>query len=161
MLWVSVIFLGATAVLVTVAWWLRRKLDLGRAEPRDDAVDSWLIQHYRLLAWPDRCEVREAVRRGRVVGDPALGRAAHALAAELLSGRLRDRQPGALVLAGINVLSGALLVGTDLARHGTVTWIGICVGAAWLLGAVTWVWCWRRPPLRNVRRALRANGGGA
>lgn len=160
MLWLSVIFLSVTAVVAIAAWLFRRKpgSSSGRAEPREDAVDSWLIQRRGLLAWLDRDQVREAVRRGRAVDDPALREAAHALAAELLSGRLRDRQPVMVVVAGTFVLNGTLFAATGLTRRGMAAWFDILAGMVWLLGAAPWVWRWRRLPRREVLRALQANG---
>jgi hypothetical protein len=101
MVWVSAVFLAATAMLTIATWWLRKKLRWPSAEPRDDRVDRWLIEHYRLMSLDDCHQVRNAVRKGCAVGDLALREAARGLAVELLSGRLRDRNPAALPVAGL------------------------------------------------------------
>jgi hypothetical protein len=49
-----------------------------------DAIDKWLLDRYRLPP-QDRSRVRSAVFQGRQVSDAALARAAHGLAAKLLT----------------------------------------------------------------------------
>ncbi len=68
-----------------------------------DRIDKWLLKEYQ-LAPLDRGRVREAVFAGRQLDDPALARAAHQLASEVLRGRL-----GGLRL--VRVMGGVFLVG--------------------------------------------------
>jgi hypothetical protein len=157
MVWTSAVFLAVTAVLTIAAWRFRSRLKWPLAEPRDDRVDRWLIQHYRLANSRDRDELRDAVREGRAVGDPALREAAHGLAAELLSGRLRDPNPGGLVIAGLSGLGGALYLGTGLIHGGRGGAFSVFAGTMWLLAACGWVWGWSRLPRRRVEQALQLN----
>src|SRR5260221_3179206 len=96
--------------LPVAAWWYS-----GRRPPSpvnrpgtsidriNDRIDKWLLKEYQ-LAPLDRGRVREAVFEGRQLDDPALARAAHQLASEVLRGRL-----GGLRMAGVN--AGMFLVG--------------------------------------------------
>jgi len=52
-----------------------------------DAVDTWLIEQYQLPA-PQRWQVRDAVRYGRELPDPALRQAAYGLAGRAMRGEL-------------------------------------------------------------------------
>jgi hypothetical protein len=52
-----------------------------------DAVDTWLIEQHQLPA-PQRWQVRNAVRYGRELPDPALRRAAYGLAGCAMRGEL-------------------------------------------------------------------------
>src|SRR5947209_15543481 len=140
MAWVSVVVLAVTVVLTIGAWRFRGKPRRPLAEPRTDRVDRWLIQQYGLASLRDCWDVRDAVRGGRAVGDPALREAAHGLAAELLSGRLRDANPIALVMAGLFALAGTLYLGTGLTRGGGEATLYIFAGAMSLLAACAWVW---------------------
>jgi hypothetical protein len=160
MVWVSAAFLAITAVLFIAAWRFRGKLRWPSTEPRDDRLDRWLVQHYRLTSPGERIDVYDAVRHGRAVGDPALRGAARGLAAALLSGRLRDPKPAALLLTGLYVLVGALYLVTILIRGGgREVGLGITVGATWLLGACAWRWRSLRLPRRTLERALELNQG--
>ena len=67
---------------------MRRQASASGLGPPADAVDSWLIEKYRLPAL-QRWQVRDAVVYGHQVADPVLRRAAHDLAECALRGELR------------------------------------------------------------------------
>jgi hypothetical protein len=157
MVWAPVVLLAVTALLTITAWRFSRKSRRLLAEPRIDRVDRWLIEHYQLTSLRDCSDVRDAVREGRAVGDPALKQAAHGLAAELLSGRLRDPDPAALALAGLNVLGGVLYLATALAHGGRRSLLAIFLAATWLVAACAWFWGSRRLPRHKAEQALRLN----
>ncbi len=96
--------------LPVAAWWYsgrRPPSPVTRLETSEDRIygriDKWLLKEYQ-LAPLDRGRVREAVFAGRQLDDPALARAAHQLASEVLRGRL-----GGLRL--VRVMGGVFLVG--------------------------------------------------
>jgi hypothetical protein len=154
-----VIFLAIAVVLTIAAWWLGRKLNRPSADPElsgSDHVDRWLIRHHGLMSVGDCLRVRDAVYQGRALGDPVLKEAAHGLAAEVLSGRLRDRNPGMLLPAAVNVVVGALTIGISLAYGGDRSTLGAMGGTGWLLAGLVWVWR-SRPPRRMVKRAALLN----
>lgn len=156
MAWVPALFLAVTAMALA-AWrsgWKPRRVP---AEPRYTQADHWLLQHYQLTSLGARLEVREAVRGGRAVEDPALRQAAHGLAGELLSGRLRDPDTATRVIAGLNTLAGLLYLGTGLVHGGRGTAIDIWLGTGWVLSADTWLWGAARLPRRKAARALQLN----
>jgi hypothetical protein len=76
--------------LPMAAWWYSRRrppapvTSLGTGY---DRIDKWLLTQYQ-LAPLDRERVRKAVFQGRQLDDPALARAAHQLAVEVLRGKL-------------------------------------------------------------------------
>ncbi len=91
--------------LPVAAWWYSRRhlpsqvTSLGTGY---DRIDKWLLNRYQ-LAPLDRERVRKAVFQGRQLDDPALARAAHQLASEVLRGKL-----GGLRLT--RVMGGVFLV---------------------------------------------------
>ncbi len=96
--------------LPVAAWWYSGRRPpsavnrLGTSIDRiNDRIDKWLLKEYQ-LAPLDRGRIREAVFEGRQLDDPALARAAHQLASEVLRGRL-----GGLRLP--TVMGGVFLVG--------------------------------------------------
>ena len=157
MAWVLALFLVVTSVLTLVAWRFGRKSRRASTGPRVTEVDSWLIEHYQLPSLGACLDVQEAVRDGRAVADPALRPAAHGLAAELLSGRLRDPHPATRVFAGVYGLVGVLFLGTGLAHGGRGSSFDIWMGTGWVLSASIWVWGSAKLPRRKIERALQLN----
>ncbi len=96
--------------LPVAAWWYsgrRPPSPVTRLETSkdriNDRIDKWLLKEYQ-LAPLDRGRVREAVFEARQLDDPALARAAHQLASQVLRGKL-----GGLRLVRVN--AGIFLVG--------------------------------------------------
>jgi hypothetical protein len=96
-----------------------------------DEVDTWLIEQYQLSV-TQRWQVRDAVRYGREVPDPALRRAAYDLAGCTLRGEfrlgrgLRAAEGAAVIVLGIIVA----VVADGLAA--LVAVIPLLLGAVWL-----------------------------
>jgi hypothetical protein len=160
MVLILVVFVAVVVVVTAAAWGLSRKLN----RPSDDSglggtdqVDRWLFQQYGLMSVGECSEVRDAVSQGRAVGDPALRSAAHGLALEMLSGRLRDRNPGTYLLVAVSVLIGASAVATSLVHGGKGSTVGLIGGIGWMLTGLAGIWR-SRPPRRKVERALQLNG---
>lgn len=157
--WVLAVFLAVAAVWTVAASRFTRMQRWSLPWPEltdDDPVVRWLFRHHGLTSLHDCYAVRNAVRRGHAVDDPALRGTAHGLAAELLSGRLRDPNPAMLLPAVLYALVGCLWLGTGLALGGRDPY-DIWVGAVWLLGACAWAWRAAKLPRRTVKRALRLN----
>lgn len=114
MIFAVVIIVVAGVGLPFGAWRVARAAEKRRPPPVDglgppsDAVDGWLIEHYRLPAL-QRWQVRNAVIAGLRMSDQSLRGAAHELAGCALRGELRLGR--ALRVAAIVMLAeGAVAV---------------------------------------------------
>lgn len=110
MVWALVLVAVIAIGLPLVAWWLNRDLRppkqlLGGPIPGVPA-DRWLFDHFQ-LGVVDRSRVREAVFAGQALSDPALRRAACALAARMLPRRRR----GARLARPLGVFTAVLGLG--------------------------------------------------
>ena len=152
MAWVLAIIVVIGVGLPFAAWRVGRHAEAGRQPsahglgPPADAVDTWLIDQYRLPA-PQRWQVRDAVLSGRTVRDPALRPAAHDLAGCVLRGELRLGRVSR-VTDTVLALEGAVLIG-----------LGIAVMAAWgspagIVPVLVGAWYLARgvAALRTIRR---------
>ena len=111
---------------------------------RGDAVEDWLTNHYDGLTTADQDDVKDAVFQGRQVATPRLQPAARALATELLSGRLKGRDPAPLALALLTTLPALAFLTMAAPRSGQ-RWWAIVSAVVWLVGlGVAW-WRWQRP----------------
>jgi hypothetical protein len=102
-----------------------------------DEVDTWLIEQYQLSV-TQRWQVRDAVRYGREVPDPALRRAAYDLAGCTLRGEFRLgrglRAAGVILVAegaAVIVLGIIVAVVAD-GLAALVAVIPLLLGAVWL-----------------------------
>lgn len=124
------------------AWFIARRLGArpvpagGSGWPAD-AVDSWLIERYQLPA-PQRWQVRDAVRYGREVPDPALRRAAYDLAGSTLRGELSLGR-GLRVAGIVLVTEGAVTIVLGIVIAAVAGGLAVIAVAIPLLLGVRWM----------------------
>jgi hypothetical protein len=157
-MWIAVVLVAVTGVLTAAAWSLRQRISRRpiALESGVTGVDAWLVRHYQPISLGECYLVRQAVATGTAVDEPALRPAAHGLAAELLPGRLRDRDTGMLLSTAFYLFNAAVAAGVGMAAHGPFALITRLSAVGWLAYAAA---CgWRvRPGRRTIEEALLLN----
>ncbi len=172
MLWAWGLITAIAVGLPVAAWWLSRNLKprgppFGSRPRRFDRVGRWLFDHYHLGVL-DRQKVAQAVFvTPTALSDPTLRNAAHELAAEVLSGKLKPYAPqqawaGTMFGLGLAYTTLAMVEPfVTRAAGGLPFWCLMAYGLLFVVGGpVLAVWAPRRA-LRRVKRALRLNEDAA
>ena len=147
--------------LPVAAWWYSGRhlsSQVTRLGTGYDRIDKWLLKEYQ-LAPVDRERVRKAVFQGRQADDPALARAAHHLASEVLRGKL-----GGLRLVRVNAAMSlvfpvglaALGIGGLVISHDPLYALAIVCSALFTVPAVMYIHLLPQAR-RQVGRALELN----